>query len=440
MTAHTIDDVTCLGCGCACDDIRVVVEGARITDARNACPLGREWFGDGAVPATIRVDGTLVPPGEAATGASIDSAINAAASLLADSVRPLVSLAPGISCETQREAAAIADLLHARLDSVTSATARPLVIAAQERGFASATFGEIRNRADVIVFWAVDVAHRYPRFETRYASDRDGSHLGGASNGRRAIGVDVGAAVSSAAYIDHRVSVSADDELAVLTALQALVREPASDTPLSTLVDGASAWTTARELAGVLRSGRYVALVFDGEPDDRENRSLQRFDAILALSQALNQRARCAAIALRAGGNRSGADVVLTAQTGYPMGIDFSRGYPRYDVFADSISTHDVALIVGDTSSLPRPVLDSLARSRAIVIGPRASRTPLGEVAICIDTGVAGIHSTGTAFRADDVPLGLRAPLAGRLSAAEVVRSLAQHVAAALRASPAPAR
>ena len=39
MTDRTVANVTCLGCGCACDDITVVVKQDRITEARNACAL-----------------------------------------------------------------------------------------------------------------------------------------------------------------------------------------------------------------------------------------------------------------------------------------------------------------------------------------------------------------------------------------------------------------
>ena len=68
---------------------------------------------------------------------------------------PLVYLAPDLSCEAQRSGVAIADALGARLDSVTSATVMRSVLAQQERGRAGATLGEVRNRADTIVFWGV---------------------------------------------------------------------------------------------------------------------------------------------------------------------------------------------------------------------------------------------------------------------------------------------
>ena len=142
MTDRTVANVTCLGCGCACDDITVVVKQDRIADARNACALGAAWFGDGTVPAETRVNGRT---------ASLEQALGEAASLLTGAKRPLVYLAGDVSCETQREAVAIADRLHAAIDSLT-ATAATAVLAAQRRGRAGATLGEIRQHADLVVF------------------------------------------------------------------------------------------------------------------------------------------------------------------------------------------------------------------------------------------------------------------------------------------------
>src|SRR6266496_3510958 len=116
MTDRTVANVTCLGCGCACDDIAVVVKQDRIADARNACALGAAWFGDGTVPAETRVNGRT---------ASLERALTEAARLLTGAKRPLVYLAGDVSCETQREGVAIADRLHAAIDSLaaTAATA-----------------------------------------------------------------------------------------------------------------------------------------------------------------------------------------------------------------------------------------------------------------------------------------------------------------------------
>src|SRR6186713_109887 len=98
-----VEHATCLGCGCACDDIAVRISNERITDLTNACALGIRWFGDGTTPAEIRVDGR---------DAALDQALSAVAGAIRQARQVLVYLAPDISCEAQREAIALADCLR----------------------------------------------------------------------------------------------------------------------------------------------------------------------------------------------------------------------------------------------------------------------------------------------------------------------------------------
>src|SRR3989449_4433585 len=131
----------------------------------NACPLGQTWFGDGTVPEESRVRGRA---------GSLPRALTEATKLLTGAKRPLIYVAADVSCEAQREAVAIADRLRAALDTWAGGSAAGGVLAAQRRGRAGATLGEIRQRADVIVFWAVDPADRYPRYASRYAVEPRG--------------------------------------------------------------------------------------------------------------------------------------------------------------------------------------------------------------------------------------------------------------------------
>src|SRR5262245_18670696 len=111
MSDRQMSAVTCLGCGCACDDITITVRDSRIVDARSACALGVAWFGSGEASARVTVGGRE---------ATLEEAVGAAAQLLAKASRPLVYLAPELSCEAQRQAVALADLTRATCDSITS--------------------------------------------------------------------------------------------------------------------------------------------------------------------------------------------------------------------------------------------------------------------------------------------------------------------------------
>jgi formylmethanofuran dehydrogenase subunit B len=417
--ASSLENVTCLGCGCACDDIQITTHANRIVEARNACELGVAWFGDGEVPARTRVGARDVTEQEA---------INAAATLLATAARPLVYLAPDLSCEAQRELAAIADMLGGVLDSITSATAAASLLAAQERGRASATLGELRHRADVVVFWGVDPAVRYPRYTARYVPDVSGLHVPHGRQSRAVVAVDIVAQGGAAdrrgpADANVRIVLSPDEETATITALAALAS--GRDTGTSSV-----AWTRARELAARLINARYIAIVADAEGAADAGRAA----ALIALAQTLNGPTRCALSLLRAGGNRSGADAVSTWQTGFPIAVDFGRGYPRYLPHEGTAHARlargevDAMLLAGSAALVPADLLALTMRVPRTVVGPRASDAAAGLRDIVIDTGVAGIHESGTAMRMDDVPLPLRVPVAGSRGAADIARALGRRL------------
>src|SRR2546425_4964714 len=406
MIDRPVANVTCLGCGCACDDITVVVKQDRIAEARNACALGVAWFGDGTVPAETRVNGRTAP---------LERALTEAARLLTGATRPLVYLAGDVSCETQREGVAIADRLHAAIDSL-AATAATAVLAAQRRGRAGATLGEIRQRADLVVFWAVDPAARYPRYASRYAVEPAGLQTPDGRKSRRVIAVDVGDG-RGPKDADARVAIAPDTEVDALALLRArvvghAVEESAPARPLN-------------DLADEMVKAHYVALVHDAEAAADPDRA----EALIALAQALNGPTRCALSSLRGGGNRSGADAVLTRQTGFPCAVEFGSGHPSFRPHAGAATLVlggevDTALVVGSPASVPDRLAQGLAALPVAAIGPRASAAAY-RPRVAIDTGIAGIHDGGTAFRMDDVPLPLRPALdGGPPGAAEVVRAL----------------
>jgi formylmethanofuran dehydrogenase subunit B len=116
------------------------------------------------------------------------------------------------------------------------------------------------------------------------------------------------------------------------------------------------------------------------------------------------------------------------------MAVDFSPGYPSYrprDGAATWLGRReiDAALIVGSAARLPAAVVRGLSSVPTVVIGPAASAAPF-DAAVSIDTGVAGIHESGTAFRMDDVPLPLHAALDGSAFASSlaVVRALSERL------------
>lgn len=140
--------------------------------------------------------------------------------------------------------------------------------------------------------------------------------------------------------------------------------------------------------------------------------------ALLTLAAEMNAFTKFVAMPMRGHGNVTGADVIMRWQTGYPFGISFNRGYPRYN--PGEFSTVDV-LVRGDTdaafiigadpgATMPQPAIDHLARIPTIVLDPHVTHTSR-LARVHITTAPAGISAPGTAYRMDEIPLPLKPAL-----------------------------
>jgi formylmethanofuran dehydrogenase subunit B len=395
-----VENATCLACGCLCDDIRVVVEAGRIVEAERACVLGRPWFlegrlGEGFPAATI-------------AGASVDIevALVRAVDLLANAKAPVVWGLGSSTVEAQRQAVAIADTLGAVLDPVGSPDE---LTAFQRVGAVSASLGEVKARADVVLFWGVDPLTTHPRFAERYALEPRSRFLPEGRNNRLIIVID-DHPTATAAISDLCVHVPIPESTESLRVLRALVRGIPVDRDRFEASSGV-ALEALEDLARRLTGASYGALVFD------PSIGAGAIEAALLLVRDLNQGRRFVAVALGEPGNRAGAASVATWQAGAPGALDFASGIPRHLPGDATLAVRltrgeaDAALIVGDDPAkyLDAGILEKLAAISTVVIAPGATRHKLGTVAI--DVARPGIESPGTVQRTDGVMLPLRPAL-----------------------------
>ena len=114
MNLKIVQHATCTFCGCVCDDIELHADGERIVKTKNACSLGESWFrnhtAERLYPDAL-IDGV---------SSTVDEAIEAAAEILYQANMPLVYGLSNVTCEAQREAVSLAELVGAVIDSHTS--------------------------------------------------------------------------------------------------------------------------------------------------------------------------------------------------------------------------------------------------------------------------------------------------------------------------------
>ena len=114
MSLNVVSNATCTFCGCVCDDIELRSDGERIVETKAACVLGTSWFKNHTAE---RLYPDALVDGKEAT---VDEAVEAAAEFLYNANLPLVYGLSNTTCEAQREAVRLAELVGGVVDSHTS--------------------------------------------------------------------------------------------------------------------------------------------------------------------------------------------------------------------------------------------------------------------------------------------------------------------------------
>jgi formylmethanofuran dehydrogenase subunit B len=402
---------TCAGCGIVCDDITAVV-GAdeRLERLERTCPLGDAWFAARAVPTApaARVDGREVP---------LEAALDEAAAILGAARMPLVYGLGQTTCEGQRAAVALADAIGATIDPAGPALDGASGLAFSARGASTATLGDVRDRAEVVVVWRADPVTTHPRLLERVRLPGDGRTLVVLDERRTA----------TAEQADVFVEVPAGRDVETLFMLRALVREERlagdRDPALVEALEGVAARLRDCGNGAVLHHvhGRVAAL------------------ALHALVRDLDRITHIVSVTLRHEGNAAGAEDVLAWQTGYPAAVSLASGHPRSSPGEFSAAAvlargdADAALVVGSDPLAHLPAA-AAERLRAIpVVSVDARNTATAAAArVAFTTAAGGVHRPGVVHRLDGVPVPLRAVLAtDRPGDDEVLAAIAERIARA---------
>ena len=299
------------------------------------------------------------------------------------------------------------------------------------------TLGEVKNRADLIIYWGGNPAECHPRHFTKYTIMQKGKYVPNGRKGRTMVLVDI-RETPSAKAADIFLQVRPGKDFEVLTLLRAVVKGQWVD-PQAVAETGLTA-EQLTDLADRMKRAKFGVLFFGMGLSMTRGKHMNSA-AALTLAAELNAFTKFVAMPMRGHGNVTGADVVLRYTTGYPFGINLCRGYPRFN--PGEFSSVDL-LVRGDTdatlvlgadpgATMPQPAIAHLARTPTIVLDPKVTHTSR-LARVHITTAATGITAPGTVYRMDEVPLPLRPPLKGPYPSDEEVL---KRIIAAVRKKPA---
>ncbi len=281
-------------------------------------------------------------------------------------------------------------------------------------GKVTCTLGEVKNRADFMIYWGGNPAECHPRHFTKYSLTQKGKFTPNGRKDRTMVLVDIRETPSGKAA-DVFLQVRPGKDFEVITALRALVKnqtirpEAIADTGLTL--------EQLNDLVKMMKEARF-GVIFFGMGLSMTRGKHMNSAAILMLAAEMNAFTKFVAMPMRGHGNVTGADVVLRYTTGYPFGVNLCRGYPRFN--PGEFSTVDL-LVRGDIdaclvlgadpgATMPQPAIDHLAKVPTIVLDPKVTHTSR-LARVHITTAVTGVSAGGTAYRMDEIPLPLRPAL-----------------------------
>ena len=409
---QTWNNVPCPGCACVCDDISLKrsTEGRLKFSAK--CALGESWFqnhADGSYRSAT-IDGQPAEQG---------AAINHAANILNTANYPLIYGLSRSSTPGQRAAVRLAEQLRGVVDTTASLCHGPSIMALQEVGEVTSTLGEIRNRADLVIFWGCNPGSSHPRHAERYSVFPKGRYVRGGRSDRKIVMIGEADLVhdwrldQDGSKPDLVIPIERGADFEAVSQLQLMLKGAAN----------VNASNELKQLMQMIKSCQY-GVVFFGlglaktsmwTSDAGSNTGHIDVAALLKLVSDLNAVTRFTARRMRLQGDVSGADSVLCWQTGYPFGVDFSRGYPRYnpgEYTANELLERgdvDAALLVGtETVKFFSDEAKAQLKNIPTIVIDYPNCIPDFQPNVHITTAVYGIHAAGTIYRMDNVPLSSR--------------------------------
>ena len=471
-----INAVTCPICGCLCDDIEVTVVNNEVVKVKNGCAVCEaKYLGYKSEhrirQPLIRKDGEFVP-------VPMKEAIHKAAEILANANYPILYGWSSTNCEAQRVGVELAEEVGGVLDNTAVVCHGPSLMGTQEVGIPTSTLGQIRHRADLIIYWGCDPWSAHPRHLERYTSFTKGrfedsewkSYLNKVKaaagrkkvlsatrvaprqqratvaeevvfnkppetlqkEGRKLIVIDVRKSMT-AEVADYFIKVEPNKDYELMQAIRALVKEQELD------VDQVAGVPVEyiKEVVDALVNCNF-GIIFFGMGLTQSAGKFRNIEVAISLTRDLNLRTKFLIMPMRGHFNVSGANIVFAWQSGYAFGVDFSLGYPRYnpgettsmDILLRGES--DAALVIASDpgATFPKRAIQSLVKHPLIVIDPHMNPTAmLGDVVF--PSAFVGIEVEGTAYRMDNVPLPLKKvvePPEGILSDEAILKKILEEV------------
>ncbi|MCD7782129.1 MAG: formylmethanofuran dehydrogenase subunit B [Methanosphaera sp.] len=399
-----VRNCSCSYCGNNCDDITYLIKDNNIVGVRHACRLGASKIindNDQRLlnPMVRNSEGILEET-------SWDYALELTAQLLHDSIRPVLYGWGETSVEAIKKGCQIAQATGSVIDNQSTICHGATIQAFQKVGHPVTTLGEVKNRADVIIYIGTNPMDDHPRHLTRYTTFPEGFFRPNGRDDRTLITIDP-KYTNTAKVSDEWIQFNPNEDYSLINALRVIL----SGGELNT-----------NEIAGVDKDTLYKlvetmkntenGVIFFGLGLTQTLTKQRSVDILIQLVEDLNRYSKWSMLPMRGFFNVNGFNIAMTSETGYPYGVDFARGYPRYMIgettTIDLLNRREpdffLAVAADPGIQFPGYSLKHLASIPTVQIDTHwGPYTELSD--IVLPSTRVGVETAGTGYRMDSIPI-----------------------------------
>ncbi|AKB27709.1 Formylmethanofuran dehydrogenase (molybdenum) subunit B [Methanosarcina siciliae T4/M] len=317
-------NIICPACGAVCDDIQVKFRNGAI-EAKNICKVGNARFK--ALASSRRLKQPLIKFEGKLKPVLWDEALEKAADILVSAKRPLLFMGSDISCETHEIGLRIGEYLGAVVDSNTTLGNGPAAMGLQESGKTGATEGQKKNRGDLVVYWGTNPLESMPRQMSRYGVFPRGYWTRRGIFDRTVITVDPRKTLTSEAS-DLHVQLKPNSDYELISGLLTLLH---GKTPHPSIEEVTGIPTFLMEQMLYMMKNCNFGSISVGVGLSSSIGKHRNVEIAMNLVKELNNYTKFTLGVLRSHCNVAGFNQVASGMYGYPFGLDFMKGYPRYN-------------------------------------------------------------------------------------------------------------
>ncbi len=390
---------TCPACGLMCDDVAINTKTGEVQQeaCQKAINFYKESFNASAPAHQAYLKG--IP-------ADLPTALASAASILKNSQQPLFA-GLGTEVNGMRAVIDLAKKANATLDHMHSEGTVNNTLSLQNIGYQTTTMTEVKNRADVILFFGSEVSESHPRFFEKLVWNKENLFnkptpkvifLGVPKETPETHFASAISPTGEKPTVIHAEK-SALPEIA--NTLNALLN---SKNPIQKLADSETiAGVTIAQLKSVaetLKNAQYGVVVWSASSLKANEHSELTIQSLIRFINKLNETNRVAGLPLNSGDGDTTVNNTSAWLTGYATRNRFKNGEASFD--ARAFSTKKIAkecdalLWISTFNATQAPKTNA----PTIVIGHPNSlfETPPD---VFIPVAVPGVHQSGLMFRMD---------------------------------------